>query len=271
MEPDEMLRSALHRRADREQIHPDAWMRFVQGSQARRSRRVQAGRLVGGALAVVVGLGVWIARDEPVARRVHVPSASSASCIEVALFDGVTYDMYHAYTIPEPGERLGQAKRPGCPSPEDPNPEAFTFDIARLPGVDPSVAFVHMEIPELIFVRLEDGKRPAEVEQYLHPPTCVASDEPIEMSGPWLGILGADGDTEVDLVPPYDVRLQVVHASSSKYFRGLIWVRVPPALGQPLTRSDLRTSLWEGGDLTVTAVCDGELFVATSVVASPPT
>jgi hypothetical protein len=47
-------------------------------------------------------------------------------------------------------------------------------------------------------------------------------------------------------------------------------VRVPAALGKPLTRADLRASLWNGGTITVTATCRGGRYIATQVTAAPP-
>lgn len=76
--------------------------------------------------------------------------------------------------------------------------------------------------------------------------------------------------TEVDLVPPYDVTLLAEKGSPPRYARAYLTVRVPAALGRPLDRVDVESSLWEGGTISVTARCEGGALVATDVEAGPP-
>ena len=74
----------------------------------------------------------------------------------------------------------------------------------------------------------------------------------------------------VDLVPPYDVRLQVEHSSASRYERAELTIRVPLEAGRPLDRDDIRESLWQRGTIAITARCAGGPFVAVAVRAEPP-
>jgi hypothetical protein len=89
------------------------------------------------------------------------------------------------------------------------------------------------------------------------------------LSGPWLGILGADGNTETDLLPPYDLDLRVKYASVRKYERAFITVRVQKDLGAPLTRDDVRSSLLQDGSIALTVRCESERFVTKQVSAFP--
>jgi len=122
----------------------------------------------------------------------------------------------------------------------------------------------------VVFVR-RDATLPPEVERLLRAPACDAGDAPIELSGLWLEILEVDGRAELDLEPPYDVDLFVEQASEPRYERTYLTVRVPPALGTPITRADIETSVWEGGSIALRARCTEEgNYVAEEVEASPP-
>jgi len=101
-------------------------------------------------------------------------------------------------------------------------------------------------------------------------PSCDAGDTPLRLEGEWLGILGADGNTELDLLPPYDVDIRVRDASSDRYLRSLLTVRVPPTLGHPISHLDVRTALWKPGTLAAQVHCgDGGRFVADQVTVTP--
>jgi hypothetical protein len=91
----------------------------------------------------------------------------------------------------------------------------------------------------------------------------------VDLRGPWLGIIGADGKTEVDLVPPYDLMMRVDEASDARLERTFLTIRVSDELGQPLTHEDVRTYLQHEGDLSISATCRGSAFLATSVAAVP--
>jgi hypothetical protein len=48
-------------------------------------------------------------------------------------------------------------------------------------------------------------------------------------------------------------------------------VRIRPALGEPITRADVETSLWKGGSIALRVQCADEgRYVAEEVDASPP-
>jgi hypothetical protein len=76
--------------------------------------------------------------------------------------------------------------------------------------------------------------------------------------------------TEVDLDTPYQIDMQVVHASVPRYRRAFLTIHVPEALGRPLSREDVETSLWKAGSISVTASCRDGDYVAQDVTASPP-
>jgi hypothetical protein len=143
------------------------------------------------------------------------------------------------------------------------------IEVAALPGVSPDVAVLWISGASVL-VRDDVDPLPSKVERFLSPPGCLDADEPITMRGRWNGILGADGKTELDMVPPYDVDLLVETASAPRYERAFLTVRVPPSLGTPLSEDDLSTSLWQGGSIEITARCSRDRFVAERVEAFPP-
>jgi hypothetical protein len=167
--------------------------------------------------------------------------------------------------IPRYGERLGTAIVPSC---EDEG--AFRIGAFAILGVSPKVAFASPRYEEAIFVAEGLKSLPRELERLRREPTCVAKDSPIHLHGRWLGIIGPDGKTEVDLVPPYELGVRVDEASVARYERVFLTIHVGESLGQPLTRDDVRSSLWEGGDLSLTATCVDGAFWAERVTVSPP-
>jgi hypothetical protein len=201
------------------------------------------------------------------------PSTAGAvgSCASVAYFDGREYSGHRAVVHPVPGEVLGEARLPGCNDTGEPTapPDEFV-EVARLSGVDPEIAMVVATTPEVIYVRSDLDPLPDEVVEFFAAPPCEPTDGPIELEGQWLSILGPNGTTEVDLVPPYTVGMLVAHSSSPRYLMAEIEVEVLPSLGSPLTREDLSSSLWEGGTVQVETRCDGERFIAESIEAFPP-
>lgn len=195
--------------------------------------------------------------------------SGEGSCAFVVTFRGETYVGRQAIVQPEPGDFVGNALMPGCSdSGESPEPDE-EISVVELPGVHPDVAVVWNGNPGTILVREDVDPLPPEVQRYFESPACDPEDEPVELFGRWLGILAPDQETELDLVPPYDLEILVRRASSATYERADLFVRVSASAGRPLTREDIRTSLWEGGFLRVTARCADDGFVADDVTAYP--
>jgi Family of unknown function (DUF6281) len=198
----------------------------------------------------------------------------SGTCAFVASFHGHRYFGLLVHVAPAAGRRLGTAQMPPCDDTGGALPAApgERLRVAELPGVPSSVALVVLGFDDTLLVRdtRHPDHLPNEVTRLLHPPACAAGDSPLTLEGPWTGILGADGKTEVDLVPPYDLSLRVQRSSAQRYLRATLDVRVPAELGRPLTRSDVRTSLWKGGTISLTVACRDGRYIATNVTAAPP-
>jgi hypothetical protein len=196
---------------------------------------------------------------------------AEADCAMVATYHGRAYNGGAVQVAPLEGERLGSAILPGC------NDTGRTKDaseeripVARLRGVPPKVALVWAGREDTVLIREGTDRLPSEVAALLQAPDCDQRDVPIRLAGPWLGILGADGNTEVDLVPPYDVDLLVRDASAKDHERAFLTVRVPTSLGRPLTGGDLQTSLLKGGTIKIVARCDRSRYIAQQITAQPP-
>jgi hypothetical protein len=111
---------------------------------------------------------------------------------------------------------------------------------------------------------------PSAVTRLSHAPACMRRDAPIQLSGPWLGVLAAGGGTELTMRPPYDLEILAAHATPSRYQRAFLMVRVPASLGRPLTEHDIRSVLRKGGSITITAICGNGRYIAQQVRAEPP-
>jgi hypothetical protein len=105
---------------------------------------------------------------------------------------------------------------------------------------------------------------PDEIAPYLTAPACHDG-ESVDLGGTWLGILGADERTELDLQPPYDVTMRADESSIDRFLRAELTIRVEPGLGMPISREDVDRSLATGGDIQVSAGCRDGRLIATAV------
>jgi Family of unknown function (DUF6281) len=190
-------------------------------------------------------------------------------------YDGHTYTATGVEVAPIEGKPLVGGISPPCDDTEGLDEEsAEEADIAELRGVDPSVAIVLAGRDDVVLIRddVDSKELPTEVTQLFRAAECVPRDEPIELDGRWLGIIGFDGygETERDLIPPYDLEVFIEHASSPRYERSHLTIRLPAELGQPLSREELCSSLWEGGTISLNVTCRNDKYLAREVNAHPP-
>ena len=184
------------------------------------------------------------------------------SCAMVVLYKGRTYDGVSVQVQPREGRPVGTGVLPHC---EEGEPDE-EIELAEIEGVPPVTALVWHGDFGHIFVSESVDRLPPELLRLTNAPKCDPRDEPIDLAGPWLGI----SDAGVDLVPPYDVELFVQETTTPRYERVFLTVRVPEQLGRPLTRSDLRSSVWEGGTIELSVDCREGRYVAEGVSAHPP-
>ena len=222
---------------------------------------------------LTVGAGCGGASDEVSTQGANTGEVGAASCAFVVEHDGHRYFGNTARIGPVEGRPLGTAIQPGCQDTvNEPVPADNKIEISEIEGVPPELAIMIQGGEDTILVRddVDYARLPPEVTRLLNGTSCDSGGQPVQISGNWLGILGADGNTELDLNPPYDVRIRVNEASLAAYERAELTIRVPPSLGRPLTRRDIESSLWEGGTLKATVTCNDGEFVASSIEAAPP-
>jgi hypothetical protein len=172
---------------------------------------------------------------------------------------------------PVEGATLGEAVRLWCDDQGGGSPPSEEpIQVAELTGVSPDDVLVERGNDGAVYIADGMTPLPPEAEALTSPPGCDPADDPIDLSGPWSGILGADGNTELDLAPPYDVFMQVRQASSPRYQRASLTIRVPVELGRPISHADVEAYLWKEGSISVTATCGDGGFIAASVTTGPP-
>jgi hypothetical protein len=196
-------------------------------------------------------------------------TGGSASCVFLARFQGHEYTSVAVAIGPVEGRPLGTAVLPGCGDTGRSTPRDEEVPVGELPGVSPQIAIVLRGTSNQVLVRKGVDRLPPEVRRLLHAPACDAGDQPIELSGPWLGIHDQDR-TEVDLIPPYQLDMLVMETTNHRYERAYLMIQVPESLGHPLSREDLAGSLWRGGTISITSGCQDGRFVAQRVNAFPP-
>jgi hypothetical protein len=227
-------------------VHPDLVLR----------RRVVA--LVALASVAIVGCGD--------ARGTLSGGGNGGECRSFVWFRGHTYLGRHAAVVPEPGPVVGEAVYPSsCLSFGQSAPPGERIKMTSVNGVDPDIAVAQEGFPDLVYVRDDVDRPPPALVRAFTPLRCDPDLAPVRLQGTWLGITGADGNAELDLLPPYDVELRVTRSSPPGYERADLTVRVPASLGQPLSHADVETSLSTGGEIDLIATCRGERFLATGV------
>jgi Family of unknown function (DUF6281) len=233
-------------------------------------RRLGTAAVAGGVAALLVAVAAGCGSSSSAETGDGADASVAAACAAVVVFEGDRYLGTYTAFVPVAGARLGSGTTPACadtPAATPGKPE--NVEVFELEGVSPDVAITSRGG---VFIRdgVDVERMPATLTRLLHPPSCVPADEPIELTGRWLGIIGADGHTELDLNPPYDVRVQVAESSAGRYERAELTIRVPEEAGHPLDRIDVRTSLWEQGTISATVRCREGAFVAETVDAEPP-
>jgi hypothetical protein len=193
-------------------------------------------------------------------------SGAAGSCAMVVKFRGQTYFGNGVQVVPRPGKLLGVGIVPGCNDGEA--VASSHIHLATIPGVPARIALQPAGLNDYVLVSRFHGLPPA-VTRLFHAPTCRSADAPINLRGPWGGILRPDGKTELTMIPPYNVNLLVRESSTPRYARAFLTVRVPASLGRPLDEHDIHVSLWKQGDISATVSCSGGRYVATAVSASP--
>jgi Family of unknown function (DUF6281) len=232
------------------------------------SRQTWALRLAAPALALVIGLGVAAV---VLTRAPTGGSGGAGACAALARYHGAIYIGQAVHIAPVAAGAAGTAVVPSCADTPGGASGPQTIRVLRIRGVPPHVALIWAGIDDVVLVRRSLGSHlPKALRRLLEAPSCRSGDAPIKLRGPWDGILGANGKTEVDLRPPYDVTMKVAGASSRRYLHAFLTVRVPAALGRPLSGTDIHRSLGKGGTIAITATCAGGRYVAQRVRAFPP-
>ena len=220
---------------------------------------VSRGRGLAIIIALVLFTGCAGSSDRP-------SSGDGGLCALGARFDGRSYVAHGGFrVIPTRGQPLGTATVPRC---ED--DDGYDFGAVAIMGISPEVAFVDPGREDIVFVAEEIRSLPPELMRLRRELRCRERDAPIHLEGPWLGIIGPHDQTEVDLVPPFTLKMLVDDASDPRYERTFLNIHVAADRGTPLDRQDVRSSLWEGGTLAVTATCAQGKYRAQHVKAAPP-
>jgi hypothetical protein len=193
---------------------------------------------------------------------------AAGSCGLVVHFGGRTYGGNGVQVQPRPGRPVGVGVIPGC---NDGEPAAsLHVHLATIPGVPARIALQAREWNDAVFVNWAQRPLPRTVTRLFHAPTCHPTDAPIELRGPWGGIIKPDGSTELTMIPPYNVNLLVRESSVARYARAFLTVRVPASLGRPLTEHDVHAYLLHRGWIRATVSCAEGHFVASALSAFPP-
>jgi hypothetical protein len=198
-----------------------------------------------------------------------------ASCAAIVLYEGRTYVGSGVRVAPREGKRIGTGVLPGC---DDGGGRTLDeeIELAEIEGVSPEIAVAWHGDPSGVYISKSVDRLPRELRRLMRAPNCDPRDEPIDLAGPWLGIVEVEGGAELDttreapLTPPYDLEIFVEETTRSPYERAFLTVRVPEQLGHPLTPSDVRSSLWEGGTIDLTVACREGGYVAERVSTHPP-
>ena len=191
---------------------------------------------------------------------------SQGSCAFLVSYEGRTYAGAGVEVAPREGRPVGPGLLLGC------NDGDEEIELAEIHGVSPEIALAWRGDGDTVLIRegIDYDRLPPALARLQQAPTCASGDEPLELSGPWLGIIGLDGEREREVVPPYALEIYVEESSAKRYERAFLTVRVPARLGRPLTRADIRSSLWNRGTISLTVACREGRYLAERVEAHSP-
>ena len=192
---------------------------------------------------------------------------AAGACIAALEFQGQMYEGHAVNNAPEVGESLGDATFPPCNDTPGASEEATTSEVAAIKGVNPDRAIVVVaQARDMVWVKAGTGL-PESLEGLMARATC--DDEgAFTLEGDWLGI----PDPGTDLVPPYRLQLYVTKTSPgyATYRDAQLSVRVNDETKNPVTKQDVKTSLWEGGSMRVDVHCNDGAFIADDLAFFPP-
>lgn len=118
-----------------------------------------------------------------------------------------------------------------------------------------------------VFLR-QDRPFPEEIRDWFRPPGCEHEGD-LALTGTWVGVrttraVRFDGD----LRPPYVVEMHVDDGDDA-YLGATLDVRATDLTDPALGPDDVRSSLWEGGDVRAVVRCEDGRFLATSLTSTP--
>lgn len=189
--------------------------------------------------------------------------AGEGSCAAVIVYRGVTY-WGHGELKRDPATtgRHVTGVIPGCADSggQEPPEREEAVQVAELVDVPLETAF---RWSNSIFIR-KGRELPAATRVWFSAPRCRTSTE-FELVADWLGVTGPrrlrfDGD----LRPPYHLQVHVTKGPD-EYAGATITVNADAATYPTLGPEDVKTSLWEGGQVTAWVKCDAGRFQALSL------
>ncbi len=190
--------------------------------------------------------------------------AGQASCAAVVEYDGAVY--YGHGDLKRVPAVTGRVVRGVVPSCDDsggqvPSEPAAAVELAELADLPLRTAVL---LGGTLFVR-EGHVLPARAARWFHAPACATAGV-FAVTGDWLGVTGpkelrVDGG---DLRPPYRVELRVTDGPS-RYLGTTIRVHADAQTSPRLGERDVKTSLWQGGQVAARVACTGRRFGATSL------
>jgi len=191
--------------------------------------------------------------------------AGQTLCAGLIEYDGHVYSGPGGVARRDPPTtgRLVEALAHGCDDGSGQDPDTHVM-VAELVDIPLETAFL---INNEIHVR-EGRELPAWARVWFEEATCTLAGE-FDLIGDWLGVLGPhkprfDGDIRL----PYRLELHVTEGPEA-YVGTTIHVHAGAATDPELGPSDVRTSLWEGGQVSARVRCvDGD-FEAISLVVPP--
>jgi hypothetical protein len=191
-------------------------------------------------------------------------TGGEASCAALLDFAGHRYSG-HGDLMREPATtgHTASGVAPGCDDGNGAAPHR-TVDVQELADVPMDRAVL---VEGTIYVRT-DTPLPEETRTWFEQPTC-RTEGSFELRGTWLSVRGPhEPRFDGDLRPPYRLEMHV-RTGPPDYARTTVTVRATADTDPLLGRKDVKTSLWEGGDVIAQVTCQDDRFVASALASTP--
>lgn len=185
------------------------------------------------------------------------------SCAATLEYDGGTYTGHgELKRDPATTGRVGRGVLPSCDDDNGGSPDE-EVEVAGLADLPESRGVL---VNGTVYLR--DGLPfPESIRSWFRSPRC-RTEGTFRLQGDWLGVRGPEPRYDGEMRTPYRLEVHVTEGPED-YVGTTLQIRGTDDTNPGLGPDDVKTSLWEGGQVVADARCDGKGFLAIGLTSIP--